>query len=198
MKRVAMILTILAALGLMTVAFAGDYQKSVEKLKAKTAAMTSMDECCVEAATAGKGCCGKDADAVKAKYTEMTAQKKALESMHACCATAVAAGEGCCGKDEPGLKAAFAEKVVAAKAEMVAMAGMHECCATAMSANEGCCGMDAAGVKASYKKAVDEAKASVAAKKVSAAGGCPATTDCATPKCEVKSVATDTKVAVSK
>ena len=55
MKRFAMILTVLAALGLMTTAIAGDYHKSAQKMKAKVAAMTSMVECCVEAATAGKG-----------------------------------------------------------------------------------------------------------------------------------------------
>ena len=35
----------------------------------KSAAKQSkMDECCIEAARADKGCCGKDADAVKASY----------------------------------------------------------------------------------------------------------------------------------
>ena len=70
---------VLALVGLMSTAYAGHHEVSKkavgkatkeagDKTAAQAAHLTGMHECCLEAAAAGKGCCGKDADALKADY----------------------------------------------------------------------------------------------------------------------------------
>jgi Tfp pilus assembly protein PilW len=137
-----------------------------EECAAKTAAaQVKMGDCCIKAAKAGEGCCGKDAATVKAAYAgykEGCADKAACEAatadMHKCCAEAMAAGNGCCGKDADALKASYEEKVAYHKAAAAVKADMHECCATAMAAGNGCCGHSAEEMKADFDKKV-EAKA---------------------------------------
>lgn len=122
MKRLGIILPILAVASLLSFAVAGpdSGQQNAEN-------PVKMGECCVKAATAGEGCCGKDADAVKAKYADYQANEKALDGMHACCATAVVAGEGCCGKDSAALQASYAAKVAGA---MAVQASAGACCSS--------------------------------------------------------------------
>ena len=116
---------------------------------------TEMGECCVNAALAGKGCCGKTAAEVKAAAADCPTVKAAKAEMHACCVEALDAGKGCCGKDAKGLKTDFAQKVMARHAVEQVKAGMHPCCAEALDAGKGCCGKDAAGLKADFKKKVE-------------------------------------------
>jgi len=129
----------------------------------KTAAkQAKMGECCIESAKAGKGCCGQDADAVKAAYAsykEGCADKAACEAtvadMGKCCVTAVEAGKGCCGKDADVLKADFEQKVAYHKASAEVKSNMHKCCAASLDAGKGCCGSSAEQMKADYDKKVE-------------------------------------------
>ena len=95
------------------------HEKShAEHAKAKATgadAKADMHECCIASAKEGKGCCGKDAAAVKAAYADYTAAAAAKADMHECCAGALASGKGCCGKDAAALKADYAGKVIAAR-----------------------------------------------------------------------------------
>lgn len=87
------------------------------------AASADMGKCCATAVAEGKGCCGKDADALKATYEQKVTYQKAAISvkgdMHKCCAASMDAGKGCCGKDAEGLKADY-DKKVEAEAKKVA------------------------------------------------------------------------------
>ena len=129
----------------------------------KTAAkQAKMGECCIESAQASKGCCGQDADAVKAAYAsykEGCADKAACEAavadMGKCCVAAVEAGKGCCGKEADVLKANFEQKVAYHKASVSVKADMHKCCAASLEAGKGCCGKDADALKADYDKKVE-------------------------------------------
>ena len=82
---------------------------------ATKAAYADMPECCATAVAAGKGCCGKDAKALKTSFDQKVAYHKASVSvkadMHKCCAGALAEGKGCCGKDADQLKASYEAKV---------------------------------------------------------------------------------------
>ncbi len=124
---------------------------------------TEMGKCCVEAAEAGKGCCGKDAETVKASYADYTAGKAARADMGECCVKALDGGKGCCGKDAAGVKASYDKKVATHKAECAVHADMHKCCAGAMAKGEGCCGKDAKELKADYDKKVAKTEQKMAA-----------------------------------
>ena len=130
-----------------------------------SAKQAKMGECCIESAQAGKGCCGKDADAVKAAYAsyqagcaDKVACEAAVDDMGKCCVAAVEAGKGCCGKEADVLKASFEQKVAYHKASSEVKADMHKCCAASMDEGKGCCGASAEEMKADYDKKV-EAKA---------------------------------------
>ena len=139
--------------------------------KCKTAAkQAKMGECCIESAQAGKGCCGKDAEAVKASFasyeascsaekaacaTETAACEAAAADMGKCCVTAVEAGKGCCGKEADALKTSFEKKVAYHKASAEVKGDMHKCCAASMEASKGCCGKDAEALKADFDKKVE-------------------------------------------
>ena len=79
------------------------------------AAKADLHACCSESLEAGKGCCGKDAEALKADFAQKVMAHRAVETvkadMHPCCAEAVGADKGCCGKDADALKADFKKKV---------------------------------------------------------------------------------------
>ena len=175
MKRVSYALVMALALVavLSTTALAdcgscGDEKHHAEK--AKTADNAKMGECCIKAAQAGEGCCGKSADEVKVAFAahkancaatcsaadqaKCTATEAAMADMHKCCATALKAGKGCCGKDADALKASFDEKVVYQTAATAAKADMDKCCAASLEAGKGCCGKDADALKASYEEKV--------------------------------------------
>jgi hypothetical protein len=74
-----------------------------------------MHECCAAAMKEGKGCCGKDADALKASYEQKVAYHQASASvkadMHKCCAASLEAGKGCCGSSAEEMKADYDKKV---------------------------------------------------------------------------------------
>ena len=81
------------------------------------AASADMHECCATAVAAGNGCCGQEADALKASYEEKVAYYQAAAAvkadMHECCATALDAGTGCCGHSADEMKADYDKKVEA-------------------------------------------------------------------------------------
>jgi hypothetical protein len=163
MKRFSYAILLALALTALisTVAVAGDKECTTKAAATKVA----MGECCMKAAAAGEGCCGKDAKAVKAAYASYKAScadeaacTAATADMHKCCATAMAAGEGCCGKEADALKASYQEKVAYHKAAAAVQADMHKCCAGAMAEGKGCCGHSAEEMKADFDKKV-EAKA---------------------------------------
>jgi hypothetical protein len=183
MKRFTYAMVMAVALIVMVSSFA----MAGPDCKSKTTAeKVSMGECCIKAAKAGEGCCGKDADAVKAAYASYTAgcsaaeqaacaasaekaacadkaaYKAASADMHECCATAVAAGKGCCGKDSDALKASYEEKVAYHKAAATVTADMGKCCAAAMAESKGCCGHSADEMKADFDKKVEKESQKVA------------------------------------
>jgi len=126
------------------------------------AKQASLDKCCIESAKAGKGCCGQDADAVKAAYASYQtgcADKAACEAaaadMGKCCVAAAEASKGCCGKDAETVKANYEQKVAYHKASAEVKGDMHKCCAASMDAGKGCCGQDADALKADYDKKVE-------------------------------------------
>ena len=170
MKRFTYIMVLAVALVVMVSSFAmagepagKQTSKQTTKPVCKAAVkQASMNECCIESAKAGKGCCGKDADAVKAAYASYKqgcADKAACEAaaadMGKCCVAAMEAGKGCCGKDADALKANFEKKVAYQKAAAEVNDGMGKCCIGALEAGKGCCGMDAEGLKADYDKKVE-------------------------------------------
>ncbi len=124
----------------------------------------AMGECCITAAEAGKGCCGKDAETVKASYADYKATTAVKADMHKCCAGALAKGEGCCGKDAAALKADYTKKVASYKVASGVKADMHKCCAAALGKGEGCCGKEAGALKADYDKKVVKAEKKLASK----------------------------------
>ncbi len=144
------------------------------------AKQASLDECCIKAAKAGEGCCGKDADAVKAAYASYKAScspadqaacsasqaacKAASADMQECCAAALKEGKGCCGKDADALKASYEQKVAYHQASASVKADMHKCCAASMEAGKGCCGSSAEEMKADYDKKVEKEVKKVASK----------------------------------
>lgn len=79
------------------------------------AASADMHECCATAVAAGTGCCGKDADVLKASYEEKVAYHQASATVKAdmgeCCVTALDAGTGCCGHSADEMKADYDKKV---------------------------------------------------------------------------------------
>jgi hypothetical protein len=81
------------------------------------AASADMHECCATAVAAGEGCCGKEAEVLKASYEEKVAYHQAAitvkADMHKCCATALEAGNGCCGHSADEMKADYDKKVQA-------------------------------------------------------------------------------------
>ena len=87
------------------------------------AASADMHKCCATALADGKGCCGKDADALKAYYADLVTYEKAaavvMADMHKCCASAMAEGKGCCGHSPEEMKADY-DKKVEAEAKKVA------------------------------------------------------------------------------
>ncbi len=128
------------------------------KVSVKSAsAVKAPSDCCLEAATKGKGCCGKDAKAVAAKVANYNACKVALTDMHECCAEAVVAGKGCCGKDATALKAEYTKQVSTCA---TVLGSMDSCCADALANAKGCCGKDAAALKASVSGACNAHKES--------------------------------------
>jgi hypothetical protein len=150
-------------------AIAGDHpQKGAEHAKKMTEKVKTvageMGECCVAAAKEDKGCCGKDAETVKAAYADFQAVTAVKADMHKCCATAMAAGKGCCGMEADALKADFTKKVAGHKAECAVKADMHECCAAAVAEGKGCCGKEAKELKADYDKKVEKAAKKLASK----------------------------------
>ncbi len=158
MKRFTYAMVMAVALVVMVSSFAVAGVPECEAAAKKA----SLDKCCIESAKAGKGCCGQDADAVKAAYAsyqEGCANKVACEAaaadMGKCCVAAVGAGKGCCGKDADVLKADYEKKVAYHRASADVKADMHTCCAGALDAGKGCCGMDAAELKADYDKKVE-------------------------------------------
>ncbi len=165
MKRFSYAMVMAVALILMVSSFAvaGGPECQTATKQAK------MGECCIEAAQADKGCCGKDADAVKASYAsykEGCADKAACEAavadMGKCCVTAVEAGKGCCGKEADVLKASYDQKVAYHKASAEVKGDMHKCCAASLDAGKGCCGASAEEMKADYDKKVEEKSKKVA------------------------------------
>ena len=82
-----------------------------------------MGKCCVAAVEAGKGCCGKEADVLKASFDQKVAYHKASAEvkgdMHKCCASSLDAGKGCCGASAEEMKADY-DKKVEEKAKKVA------------------------------------------------------------------------------
>jgi hypothetical protein len=134
------------------------------------AKQASLDECCIESAKADKGCCGQDADAVKAAYAsyqagcaDKAACEAAVADMGKCCVAAVEAGKGCCGKDADALKASYEQKVAYHKASAEVKGDMHKCCAASMDVGKGCCGQEADVLKADYDKKVEAKAKKVAA-----------------------------------
>ncbi len=81
-----------------------------------------MNKCCAAAVKDGKGCCGKDAAALKADFNQRVTQEKTdmavKAGMHKCCAAAAVNGKGCCGKDAAATKADFDKKVDKASKDM--------------------------------------------------------------------------------
>ena len=77
-----------------------------------------------EAVAAGKGCCGQEADALKASYEKKVAYHTAAAAvkadMHKCCAEALEAGKGCCGHSADELKAGYEKKVKEAEKKVAA------------------------------------------------------------------------------
>jgi hypothetical protein len=135
-----------------------------------TAKQASLDECCIESAKADKGCCGQDADAVKAAYAsyqagcaDKAACEAAVADMGKCCVAAVEAGKGCCGKEADALKASYEQKVAYHKASAEVKGDMHKCCAASMDVGKGCCGQEADVLKADYDKKVEAKAKKVAA-----------------------------------
>lgn len=123
--------------------------------KATCSVAKAPGKCCVESASNGKACCGKDAETVAAKVASFNASQAALGDMHKCCAEAVVAGKGCCGKDAKELHATHAKNAAVCK---TVLTSMGKCCAKAYVKGEGCCGKDAADLKASTNKACDAVK----------------------------------------
>ncbi len=123
-----------------------------------------MGKCCVAAAEAGEGCCGKDAETVKAAFADYKAAAAVKADMHKCCAEALAKSEGCCGKDAETVKANYEKKVATHKIECSVKADMHKCCAKSLADSKGCCGKDANELKADYDKKVAESEKKLAAK----------------------------------
>ena len=148
MKRITYAMVMAVALIVMVSSFAVAGGEECAKTKTKTAAtQVKMGECCVTAAKAGEGCCGKDAEAVKATYASYQSNCSTAEK--AACASSAT------------VKAASAKAACAAsctEAEMAAYkaasADMHKCCATAVAAGEGCCGQEADALQASYEQKV--------------------------------------------
>lgn len=193
MKRVSYALVMALALVAMlsTAALADCGSCGGEKAHAEKAD-AKMGECCVKAAQAGKGCCGKSAEEVKVAYasckatcaatcsatekakcastcsaadkTACSASEAAMSEMHKCCAKAVKAGKGCCGKDANALKASYDEKVTFHVAAATAMADMDKCCAKALDEGKGCCGKSAEALEASYDEKVKKAAKEMKAK----------------------------------
>jgi hypothetical protein len=87
------------------------------------AASADMKECCAAAVAKGEGCCGQEADALKAGFEQKVAYHKVAAEvkaeMHKCCAASMAEGKGCCGHSAEEMKADF-DKKVEAKAKKVA------------------------------------------------------------------------------
>ena len=125
---------------------------------------TAMKACCLEAGQAGKGCCGKDAETVKAAYTAHMAHKTARAEMHGCCVEAMDAGKGCCGKDAKALKASYEGKVASATAACEVKAGMGQCCLVALESGKGCCGKSAEDIKSGYEEKVTKTEQKMANK----------------------------------
>ena len=74
-----------------------------------------MHECCAKSVAEAKGCCGKDAAALKADFNlkagkALTTACAVEAGMHECCAKSLAEAKGCCGKDAAALKADFNKK----------------------------------------------------------------------------------------
>ncbi|MCK9996924.1 MAG: hypothetical protein KAH56_11675 [Candidatus Krumholzibacteria bacterium] len=166
MKRFSYAMVMAVALVVMISSFAvagGPDCKAAAK-------QAKMGECCIEAAQAGKGCCGKDADAVKAScasYKEGCADKAACEAaaadMGECCVAAAEVGKGCCGKDADTVKANYEKQVAYHKASVEVKGDMHKCCAASLDAGKGCCGASAEEMKADYDKKVEAKTKKVAA-----------------------------------
>ena len=91
---------------------------------ATKAAYADMHECCAKSVTEGKGCCGKDAKALKASFDQKVSYQKASASVKADmsehCSAALAAGKGCCGKSADELKASYETKVKKASSKETA------------------------------------------------------------------------------
>jgi len=121
MKKFAYVSVLALALValLSTVALAGHGHGHDHGKKAEKTAMTAeMGKCCITSAEAGKGCCGQDADALKASYADYKAVSAVNADMHGCCAKKLAASEGCCGMDAAALKADYTAKVNTTKAQI--------------------------------------------------------------------------------
>jgi len=141
---------------------AGEHpQKLTEKAQQ---AAGEMGKCCVASAIEGKGCCGKDAETVKAAYADYQATTAVKADMHKCCAESLAKGDGCCGMDAKELKADYTKKVTGHKAACSVKADMHTCCADALAKGDGCCGKEAKELKADYDKKVAKATEKLASK----------------------------------
>ena len=107
-----------------------------------------LSACCVEAAQAGKSCCGQEAEQLKAAYVEYQAVKTARAELHECCLAALDEAKGCCGKDAESLKAGFEEKVAAAKKASVKKAAKSDTCPAAKTGcSKPCAGSQQAGSK---------------------------------------------------
>ena len=186
MKRVVYALvTVLALVAVLSTAALADCgscggeKAHATKVKADAKA-SKMGECCITAAKAGKGCCGKSAEEVKVAFASYKAHceatctaaekascaaheeasKAATADMHECCAASLKEGKGCCGKDADALKASYEQKVAHHEAAAAAKAGMGECCVKALGEGKGCCGKDADALQASYEAKVKKAEKS--------------------------------------
>ncbi len=160
MKRFTYAMVMAVALVVLVSSFAVAGPDCKTKVQA-SAEKVSMGECCIKAAKAGEGCCGKDADAVKAAFATYTAGCSAAEKA-ACTASAASAKAACSTAEKAACASSASAKAACAttctEAEMAAYkaanADMHKCCATAVAASKGCCGKDADALKAGYEEKV--------------------------------------------
>ena len=102
-----------------------------------------MHKCCIESAEAGRECCGKDAETVKANYDsyklDLAAEATAKESLHKCCAKSLGEGKGCCDLNAEELQAKYDSAVNDAKAEAL----MSKRCEKTKNEGKSCCGSGA-------------------------------------------------------
>ena len=182
MKRIVNLLSVTAILALTGAALAGgegggcgggpanEVVKTAygSEVPSVTLAMTRMHYCCLKSAEIGAGCCGHNADEIKAQHDLLRAADRTLASLHDCCAAAIKAGAGCCGQDAASLQSTFAVQLVDARAQLTTLDGMRPCCARAVDSHQGCCGKDAAALSADFALKVAEVKS----RRLSLADGC--------------------------